>query len=139
LDDLLGTGTQITRFIARYALEPAPTNMHLVYVPLLATSDGLRRVREECPSLHVWPIEELDASAHFFHPKDDDHSPWSRDGLNTVLEAKTFYNELVTNRGIGQERQYSLSLTALMPERCPNNSLRVYWYGGAQWHPLKAR
>jgi hypothetical protein len=140
LDDLLGTGTQITRFIHQYGLNPSPPNIHLVYVPLLATEEGLEKVRRECGDcLSVWPIEELDASAQFFHAEADGLTTWSRDGHNTVNDAREFYRLLAENREIGRERQFSLELTTIMPERCPNNSLRAYWATSGQWYPLKAR
>lgn len=137
LDDLLGTGTQISRFITRYGLDPAPPNMHLVYVPLLATSEGVANVQRDHPSLHICPIEELDATSKFFHSKED--GLWSRDETNRATEVQEFYRALMTTRKVPKETEYSLELCAVLPQRCPNNTLRAYWFRSESWLPLKAR
>ena len=139
LDDLLGTGTQISRFASRYSLQPAPANIHILYIPLLATREGVERAARDCPSITVHPIESLSDSARFFHPLAALPAKWSRDGTNSVADTREFYAQLMTERGIGSEGTFSLELTAMMPERCPNNTLRAYWERRPQWHPLKAR
>lgn len=137
LDDLLGTGTQIGRFVARYGLNPTPPNMHLVYAPLLATTEGIAKAKNDHPNLYVSPIEELDASAKFFHPIAG--GLWSSDGVNSAADVKSFYRSLMRARGVPRENQYSLELSAVLPERCPNNTLRAYWSRTESWHPLKTR
>jgi len=139
LDDLLGTGTQIARFVETYRLNPAPNNIIVVYVPLLATAEGLRNVERDCSSIIVRAVEVLDDTTNFFNSSAGAADLWSRDGANTPGDVRSFYDRLMSDREVRPEDRFSMALTALMPERCPNNTLRAYWARTPQWHPLKAR
>ncbi len=142
VDDVLGTGSQFIRFIDRYQLNPSPGNVHLLYAPLLATSAGLDEVRKNVQDFRIWPIEVLGPSADFFFGLPDSPDVWSRDGSNQLVDVCSFYEQMMDTRGVPRETRYSQNLTVIMHDRCPNNTLRVYWHDSTNapvWHALKAR
>lgn len=138
LDDLLGTGTQISRFLREYQVM-ARQNVHVVYAPLLATASGIIATMKEFEGMVISPIEELSESAGFFYSDDGAGGVWTRDGVNLARESQSFYTALCAQRRIGEEGRYSKSLTVLLPDRFPNNSLGAFWKDSEQWHPLKYR
>lgn len=137
LDDLLGTGTQFKNFAHRYGLANLPAITRCIYVPLLATQAGVRAVTGAYPNVSVRPVETLLDHSGFFSPAQP--GIWARDNVNTVHDAKRFYSDLMRARGVSAEGQYSLELTVLLPDRPPNNTLKVYWSDGGQWIPLLRR
>lgn len=139
IDDLLGTGTQFSNFANAYRIEQIPDQTLCVYVPLLATTQGMQSITEKFPRVEIRPVEILTRSAGFFSGLDEQPEVWARDRKNTVEEVKRFYRDMMTKREIGPESHYTLELSVLLNERSPNNSLKAYWTTQGRWHPLLPR
>lgn len=137
LDDLLGTGTQFRNFVRLYGVANLSATTRCVYIPLLATQSGIRAVTNAFPSISVRPVETLLEHSGFFSSAQP--GIWARDNVNIVDDARRFYRDLMRARGVSAEGQYSLELTVLLPDRPPNNTLKVYWSDGGQWIPLLRR
>lgn len=139
IDDLLGTGRQFSRFADKYRLNELPDQTRCVYVPLLATPQGLTSVRKAFPRIELRPVETLHASAGFFSGMADNPGVWVRDKANTVDDMRSLYAQILSDKKVPKESAYSLELSVLFPGRTPNNSLRAYWNSTGQWQPLMPR
>lgn len=139
LDDLLGTGCQFSRFATNYNVANLPENTRSAYVPLMAAQQGKDAVTQAHPTVTIRSVETLQVSAAFFSESAATPGVWARDGHNSVEDVRTFYSNLMTDRGVGVESRHSLELTVLLPGRPPNNTLKAYWSGNDQWTPLLRR
>ena len=139
LDDLLGTGSQFTRFATNYGVANLPATTLCAYVPLMAARQGKDAVAQAHPRVTISPVETLQTSAAFFSESASTPGIWARDGHNSVRDVRDFYQNLMTDRRVGLESRHSLELTVLLPGRPPNNTLKAYWFGNDQWAPLLRR
>lgn len=139
LDDLLGTGTQFDKFAKAYDLANLPNTTQCVYVPLMATAQGIGRIKRDHPRILVKPVETLHAGSAFFSGLAATPETWARDSYNAVADVRQFYRDLMSAKGVGSEGRHSMELTVLLPGRAPNNTLRAYWSECAQWNPLLRR
>lgn len=139
LDDLLGTGSQFSRFATNYGIANLPKTTRCAYVPLMAAQQGMDVVARTHPVVMVKPVEILQISSAFFSESAATPGVWARDGHNSVEDVRAFYRSLMTDRGVGAESRHSLELTVLLPGRPPNNTLKAYWSGNDQWAPLLRR
>jgi hypothetical protein len=139
LDDLLGTGCQFDKFAKAYELAKLPNTTQCVYVPLLATAQGINKIEQDHRQILVRPVETLHEGAAFFARSSSAPDIWARDGYNTVVDVRQFYHDLMKAKGVGPEGKHSMELTVLLPDRTPNNTLKAYWAECNQWTPLLRR
>lgn len=140
VDDLLGTGTQIKRFIHAFNLQESIEEMACVYCPLVAHEKGVKRVRKKFPSLSLVAAEHLGSSHSIFDPST---SPFI-DSKNTIKDAQDFHSSLIerikgptTKQSIGYG---NLALTYAFSHGTPNNTLPILWWSvPGIWNPLLKR
>jgi hypothetical protein len=138
LDDMLGTGKQFETFSKTHALA-GKSDVHIVYCPLVAFQDGLGNLSKKCPWLTVLPIETLDERHQFFRESTQTAGLWAVDEVNTVVDARAFYDRLAKKRGIPQTTRHGLDLLLGFEDSTPNNSLSVLWARSDDWANLLTR
>ncbi|WP_204127132.1 hypothetical protein [Pseudomonas ogarae] len=138
LDDMLGTGKQFETFAKTYALADK-SDIHIVYCPLVAFQSGLNKLKESCPWLTVLPIETLDERHQFFCESTQTTGLWAVDEVNTVDDAREFYDRLATKRGIPKATRHGLDLLLGFEDSTPNNSLSFLWASSDDWVNLLTR
>lgn len=138
LDDMLGTGQQFETFAKTHALA-SKSDLHIVYCPLVAFQDGLDTLAKRCPWLTVLPIETLNEQHQFFCESTQAPGVWAVDGINTVDDARAFYDRLTTKRGIPKSTKHGLDLLLGFEDSTPNNSLSVLWASSENWNNLLTR
>ncbi|SEQ55250.1 hypothetical protein SAMN03159444_01924 [Pseudomonas sp. NFACC02] len=138
LDDMLGTGKQFDTFAKTHVLAEK-SEVHLVYCPLVAFEKGLGKLGESCPWLTVLPIEILTERHQFFCESSQKVGLWAVDEINTVADARGFYDRLAGKRGIPKTTRHGLDLLLGFEDSTPNNSLSVLWASSENWQNLLTR
>lgn len=138
VDDTLGTGKQIDGFAKEHGLAEK-THIRMVYCPLVAHEEGLRKLSETCPWLTVLPVEILDGRHQFFCESTERPGIWKIDECNTVADAKAFYLQLAKKRGIPASTKFSLDLVLGFEHSTPNNTLSLLWASSDDWAALLTR
>lgn len=138
VDDTLGTGKQFDDFAKEHGLAEK-THIRMVYCPLVAHEEGLRKLREKCPWLTVLPVEVLDGRHQFFCESPEKPGLWKIDDCNTVADAKAFYQQLTKRRGIPSSTKFSLDLVLGFEHSTPNNTLSLLWASSDDWEKLLKR
>lgn len=141
VDDMLGTGKQFIAFSKAHSLDElaAKKNIKMVYCPLVAYSKGLEKLRQKCPWLTVFPVEVLDEQHRFFCGSTKSPELWQVDEYNTVLDVKSFFNNLAGKHGLPRLNQYNLDLVLGFEHSTPNNSLPLLWSNSEKWTALLKR
>ncbi len=67
---MLGTGKQFTDFAKANRLAEESGKRKLIYCPLAAYTDGLKKLADECPWLVVCPVEVFGPKHRFFRGED---------------------------------------------------------------------
>jgi hypothetical protein len=138
VDDFLGTGTQFSEFLAGTGLDRYMSKACFIYGCLAGHEHGIGTLRNLLPGVHVAAVERLDDTHALFHAESGSFP----DGVNTSEEARDYYYELLTNRGIditGPNRRGfgHLELAYAFEHAVPDNSLPILWWSdSAQWRPL---
>ncbi len=139
VDDMLGTGKQFEKFAKTHKLESQQSRWHMIYCPLVAFHSGVDHLQQVCPWLQVLPIETLNDSHKFFCGHKDDPGLWAVDAENTVDDARAFYENLTSGRGIPSFTQHGLELLLGFEDSAPNNTLSVLWANSDDWTSLLKR
>jgi hypothetical protein len=137
VDDFLGTGDQLDGTIVIEQIAPFFSSSFVVYAPLTAHTEGIKHLRSKFKDLYISPVELLDETYDLFHPD----SNAFRDQLNTPDLAKTFYYELLRDKGIDLSRPErkgygALGLAYAFEHATPDNSLPILWWREEPWQPL---
>jgi hypothetical protein len=140
VDDLLGTGTQIKKFINSFELEPVVNEMSCIYCPLAAHEKGISRVRKWFPALSLVCSEHLGSQHDVFNPE---HGPFN-DSTNSSHGAFEFYSAIMNRVRPQRHRRGSgfgnLGLTYAFHHGTPNNTLPILWWSiPGVWTPLLKR
>jgi hypothetical protein len=136
IDDLVGTGRQFKTFSKHYKLEEHANSRSLVYCPLLAFDQGLEKLHEALPWLHILPVETLDESHQFFRGCDTAPLLWGVDKVNTVQDVRDHVSELCQRNGIPPRTRHCLDLLVAFEHAVPNNSVPMLSIKSARWQPL---
>ncbi|MGU1097811.1 phosphoribosyltransferase-like protein [Pseudomonas aeruginosa] len=138
VDDILGTGTQFSKFAREHSLG-AKKGLHIVYCPLVAHDEGLKKLRDECAWLTVLPVETFGHRHSFFCEAENHPGIWSVDGVNSVKDVKEFYDQLSAEKGIPKIGQFDLGLVLGFEHSTPNNTLAMLWASSNDWKELLIR
>ncbi|WP_434137038.1 hypothetical protein JQR88_25715 (plasmid) [Pseudomonas luteola] len=138
VDDMLGTGTQFKKFAQEHALHEK-NDIQIVYCPLIAHAEGLKKLQGECPWLTVLPVEVLDHQHDFFCELKNRPGVWAVDSANSVVEVKEFYEQLSTKYGIPKISEFGLGLVLGFEHSTPNNTLSMLWANSGKWAALLTR
>lgn len=140
IDDLLGTGTQLARFVDQHNIRTLFAKAFFAYLPLAGHQRGFQKLKDTIPELGVCAAEYITDAAGLFHPQ----SLAFRDGINSAKSARRFYLGMLRNRGIDPGSKYifgwgKLALTYAFAHATPNNSIPLLWHAGSSWAPLTPR
>lgn len=138
IDDMLGTGTQFSRFAKDHALEEKQ-GIHMVYCPLVAFHRGVAKLQTEFPWLTVLPIETLNDHHQFFCASTKNPGVWAVDETNGVADVRDFFDKLATKHGIPKSTQHGLDLLLGFEDATPNNTLSALWAQSDNWVRLLKR
>lgn len=139
IDDLLGTGTQFTKFANFYQLANLRDRFVMVYSPQLSHANGIAHLAKHFPWLSVLPVEPLGTGHQFFRVKEATPNRWHADGDNTTDDVKAFCDGLAEKAQIPKRTKHLLDLTILFEHAAPNNTLPFYWAVSPKWRPLIPR
>lgn len=137
VDDMLGTGKQFKDFVRDNKLEELK-GVHMVYCPFVAFRKGVEAL-DKYPWLTVLPIEVLEARHQFFSESVETPGLWAIDETNTAADARAFYDQLATSKGIPPTTRHGLDLVLGFEHSTPNSSLSLLWAGSDNWTPLFKR
>jgi hypothetical protein len=137
IDDFLGTGDQFEKF---YNVENiiSHSGIYAAYVPLVAHAGGIAYLKQHLPIVRVKSVELLTESHAFFHVA----SKSFEDGINTPDLARSFYYDLLGNRGINLTTSDrggfgGLELAYIFEHAAPDNCLPILWWRHSSlWTPL---
>ncbi|MEW4951541.1 phosphoribosyltransferase-like protein [Pseudomonas asiatica] len=140
LDDFVGTGSQVRKFIAYYDVEKWSIGRTIVLLSFMAHSDGVTNISRDFPFLKFSASEVVSEKNGFFSVSANNSGAWVKDDYNSVADACGFYNDLLTSKGISLPGAgYSLDLTVAFSRTIPNNTLSAYWTSQGSWNPLIVR
>lgn len=137
IDDMLGTGKQFTDFAKASRLAELAGERELIYCPLAAYADGLKKLADVCPWLIVRPVEVFGPKHKFFRGEDARPEIWAIDGVNLVADVRAQMAALCTRGRIPTSR-YGLELLIGFHHATPNNTLPVM-YAKNPWNHLLVR
>jgi hypothetical protein len=137
IDDFLGTGDQINKFINEENLEPLFKTCYFAYTPLTAHCKGIDKLNKTHPNLRVSAVEILDKSHSLFQ----DICSCFDDSLNNPSCAESFYSYLIRKKNLNiyrsQRRGWgNLQLAYAFSHAVPNNCLPILWWSKDSWRPL---
>jgi hypothetical protein len=140
IDDFLGTGRQFRRFAEQHEIARSLDQAVGVYAPLVAHVRGVRHLARRLPHIPVVAGELLTDSHSLFHER----APWFNDGVNTSVGARSFYFQLLRERGLNPAADFRLGYGRLSLAYCfehgvPNNCLPILWHATANWRPFLER
>lgn len=130
VDDITGSASQ---FLGFYKKHQNSFNKfeHIIYCPLVAHEDAIRKIKEENTNIHIIPAEILTKKEHSFYTISDE--------INSNEDFISFYKEimkrLTTRIPLGFNDQailYAMNIST------PNNNLPVI-YHDKKWNPLLKR
>jgi hypothetical protein len=150
LDDFVGSGNQfIDTWNDSFIVEGQTLSFRMVpagqasffYCPVLATTDGLRRIRRECPRVTVAEGNELLPRYNVFHPNSlvwpDDLRASATDAIQQASRRAGIPD---LNGGSGDWRGYhKLGQTVGFAHGVPDATLPLFWWESDTWNPLKKR
>jgi hypothetical protein len=139
VDDMLGTGTQFIEFAKTYKLEKYCANKDLIYCPLAAYSAGILNLKNACPWLNIFPVEEFSEKHRFFRASSENPSLWAIDHVNKVDDVRQHVNSLYLKAGISRNKQYALELLIGFHHATPNNTMPIMYEDTATWSKLLTR
>jgi len=137
VDDMLGTGKQFTKFAKANRLAEEAGKRKLIYCPLAAYTDGLKKLAVACPWLVVRPVEEFGPKHRFFRGEDARPEVWAIDRVNLVADVRAHMATLCERGGISTSG-YGLELLIGFHHATPNNTLPVM-YAKPPWNHLLVR
>jgi hypothetical protein len=129
LDDFAGSGHQFNKFIKQKEIIKFSGAVHLLYCPLAAHQDSIKRIENKKPFVKVSPVETLLDTHNFFYECSEGY--FRGDKVNTVNEAKEFYDEYCSNIFNNRKYLYGMSsqcLTYSFFLSCPNNNLKALYH-----------
>lgn len=135
IDDTLATGEQFEAFLKQYIPNTSKVGIRFSYVPLVAHSSGVSRVRKEFPNISVYPVEIATTENSFFGNTQSSKYSGVRDLYDEVVQdiyTTSFYKK--SRYGYGD-----LALTLSYTHSTPNATLPVYWYSNENFNPLVRR
>lgn len=139
IDDMLGTGTQMTSFAKAHKLADVSAKHSLIYCPLAAFEDGLKHLAKECPWLQVCPVEVFGQEHRFFRCKADEPQIWAIDNINTVADVRAHMDAICQRGRIGGAARFTLELLIGFHHATPNNTLPIMHASSPEWHNLLIR
>ena len=139
VDDMLGTGTQFTKFEKHYNLRALQPAKHLMYCPLVAHEKGLAKLKKDFPWLSVLPVEQFGTEHQFYRPLEDDAKTWAIDGSNVVDDVRLYVKQLCALHQIPATTHHSLSLLLGFQHATPNNTLPILYAKSSTWQNLLIR
>ena len=134
IDDVAGSGDQFCNFVSTMIKDDYPL-AEFIYIPLLAHSIGLKRIKNKYPKIKIGAIEVADESSSFFNRKATKNITDLKD-LYLRVAKKHLSNNLYTKMALGYE---NLSTTISFSHATPNTTLPLYWYESDTFSPLVRR
>lgn len=137
VDDFLGSGNQIEKFLNMQQLPTAHPNVRWIYAPAMAAQEGIDYLAPKFPQLTVVTAERLKSIHRFFSPEN-----WQllTEGKITADDARAFYDQLLIAKQLsfgGYEYGYSdMELCVGFEHASPDNSLPILWHEDQSWHSL---
>lgn len=144
IDDIIGSGEQVSDFIEEYK-ENIRQYGKVFFIPLIAHEKGIEKIERTCEKLEIFnvvifPIELLGKHNSFFNFKVEKF-----DDVNTVEDLRNFYEELIKNNNIIENKNFlygfgELELLLLFSTGVPDNTLPlIYSNIDGGWHSLQKR
>lgn len=149
VDDFVGSGNQIidtwnrqytvkSGGIHSFSSTATPRN-RIFYIPIIATSYGLSRLRSSCDNLKTYPVHELNDDYSLISPK----SVLWPDHLK--LHAVEFLFNASERAGITSDHTmnwrgfHNLGLSVAFEHSVPDATIPLFWWNRNGWLPLKER
>ena len=111
----------------------------IVYVPIIATADGVQAIGEACPGLLVRPAHVVDEKYSLTHPESnlwpDDLKPDAASFLLRVSQRAGIVDAL-QDEWMGFEQ---LALALAFYHSVPDATLPLYYWESGGWAPLVRR
>ncbi len=141
IDDIVGTGKDFIAFYSEYELDKI-IDKKLIYIPLIAHEDGVKKIKDECSNVNVSPVEIL-TKEHNFFSDNNGNGIWSKDKSNKSSDVIHFYQNFLRKKNIYNRNYYQgkgkLGLSIFFAESSPNNSLSIYYTDKNGWLSLVDR
>ena len=147
VDDFVGSGNQFLRFIDKHISEKViDEETRCVYAPLTASTEGLKKIAEERPDIHLAPIEVISSSDSFFNYisrkykfTDDENSEIS-EIYDSFLKKVKLHKIGGNNPNYNMARGYKgLAMTYAYQHATPNASLPLLWANNDHYTSLFLR
>jgi hypothetical protein len=127
IDDLLGTGRQLERFLDESKLGTV-SGARLLYAALMAVEDARADLQRDRPNLTLITAETI-CSRHRFFSKEtwDGLTDGAVDATDALHFYETWANRRLTSSSISPLGYGELALSIGFWHATPNNSLGAYW------------
>jgi len=142
VDDFLGTGNQFCEFIRTMMRGKLDTSVKWIYAPVVAHTDGLKKVNAEFPQITVVYAELLEPQHSFFN---SEYWPSVSNGGISAIDALAFYESFMRKHGLkgtlkAPLKGYGeLSLCFGFEHATPDNTLPILWHNRSEWTNLLQR
>jgi len=137
VDDFLGSGDQFDEFLRNQNLPTNHTNVTWLYAPVMASHEGMEKLRPMQPHVLVVAAEVLQGFHKFFSA---DNWQLLTNGKISETDARKFYEDLLRARNLpftGHEYGHSdMELCVGFEHSSPDNSLPILWHQDSLWNSL---
>ena len=149
VDDFVGSGNQILNtWNRKYDLGDgkaqsfrsiATPRTNIFYIPVIATSYGLSRLRSPCEHLNTYPAHELSDDYSLISPNSvlwpDQLKPHAVEFLFEASKRAGITSDQAVNwRGF-----HNLGLSVAFEHSVPDATIPLFWWSRNGWFPLKER
>jgi hypothetical protein len=138
VDDFLGSGDQFKDFIGDASLGRYLDDNYCIYAPLAGHNKGIENLETAFPSLRIITSDLLTEDHSLF----SDTATTFDDGVNSLIGARSFYEELIRTRSLGipDDGTYGyrgLGLAYAFSHAIPDLTLPLFWWSKARhFEPL---
>lgn len=135
IDDVLATGQQASEFFESHKINQYDSKVTFSYIPLLAHSRGLERIRNEFPNIKICAVEKITPEDSLFNSEKFKKISDLEDLYMSVAE-KHQSERFLKKMAKGYD---GLALTFSYYHATPNATLPLYWYESDDFSPLVKR
>jgi hypothetical protein len=132
IDDCLGSGDQFIEFVNNSKPQEKFPDAAIFYCPLIAHNDGLNKIKDQFPSLNIFPVEIVDDEIGPF--SQNEYSDIISEYLDiSIVDLKAHYIEMFDRYcGASGFRAYwnsyeDLEMPIVFEWGCPNNALGILY------------
>lgn len=143
VDDFLGSGTQLGKFLNTWGLKEALANVDTTfcYSPIIAHASGLDHLAHEFPRLNVVCAETLKSKHGVF--SEENWQRMTQGAISGDCARQFFLNwceaHMPSGGSIPARGYGNLELSIGFSHSTPNNTLPVYWQSSGASEPLLER